>query len=212
MSGKAADNQSGFALIESIAVLALSALVLLTMLIAADLVTRNSAAASRRANEIESLATGFNALRRDLAAAKHIVVGGSEGIILFQGSSTSLGMAVEGGGDGSSGDNLIWITTQEGDNGRLLVRSEAPLLPQTADIASAEFKDPAVLISGPWTYTFSYAQAVGPSFTWTSSWSASKELPAAIRVEVTHREGGRVLSPLVVPVHVDAGPARPAEL
>lgn len=211
MTRQAAHRQAGFALIESIAVLALSGLVLLTMLIAADLVTRNSAAASRRANEIESLATGFNALRRDLAAAKHIVVGGGEGKILFQGSSTSLGMAVEGG-DAGSGDNLVWIATQETDGRRLLVRSAAPLLPQTADFASAEFKDPAVLISGPWTYTFSYAQAVGPSFSWTSRWSASRELPAAIRVEITHREGGRAISPLVVPLHVDAGPAQPAEL
>lgn len=203
MTRSARDGRGGFALIESLAVLALSALVLLTLLMAADLVTRSSAAAARRANDMESLATGFGALRRDLAGAKQIRIGSPDGPLLFQGGPTSLGVPVDAG---AGGDKLIWIATEASGGRQLLVRSEAPLLPQTSDFAAAGFKDPAVLLSGAWSYRFSYAGSSGETLSWTATWSDSRRMPAAIRLDVTDRAGRQVLAPLVMRLHADAVP------
>src|SRR5258706_2267181 len=95
MTLRASDRQAGFMLVESIAVLALSGLVLLTLVIATDLVSRNSAAAARSANTLETLATGFAAVRRDLEDARFIRVGANaEDPILFSGGSQAVAVAV----------------------------------------------------------------------------------------------------------------------
>lgn len=209
MSRAPADRLDGFALIESLAVLALSALVVLTLVIAADLVTRNSAAASRRVNEMEALATGLAALSRDIATAKHIPIGSLDGPLLFHGGPASLGFVGGGGEDRAAGDSLIWMAASYEDDRGLLVRSAAPLLPQTADFAAAPFDDPTAVLTGPWTYRFSYAAGAAP-LTWTENWSIPQKMPQLIRVEVLERNTGeRVVPPLVTRIHVDSAPGCP---
>ena len=194
------DRESGFALVESIAVLVLSALVLLTLLIAADLVTRNSAAAAVRANEIETLATGLAAFRRDVEGARRVRVASLDGPLLFHGGPTSLGIVAAGDLGPGSGDALIRVATESDGERTLLVRSSAPFLPQTSGFGDATFDDPAVLLAGPWSYRFSYAGATGG---WLSSWVEPKEMPRAIRLEVSGRDGA-VVPPIVVRLHIDA--------
>jgi general secretion pathway protein J len=208
MSQLRPDSQGGFALLESLAVLALSALVLLTLVIAADLVTRNSAAASRRVNETEALATGLAALGREIADAKPIPVGSLKGPLLFHGGPASLGLVRRDERD-AAGDTLIWIAaTYDGDRG-LLVRSAAPLLPQTKDFAASDFADSTAILAGPWTYRFSYAAAGTPS-SWVGSWSVPERMPAAVRLEVfDRRDGSRVLPALVTRIRVDSVPGCP---
>ena len=203
MSASRTDRQGGFVLLESIAVLALSALVLLTLVIAADLVTRNSAAATRRVNDMEALATGLAALGRDIAEAKRIPVGSLKGPLIFHGGPASLGF-VRPGDTRDSGDSLIWIAaTYEGDRG-LVVRSAAPLLPQSTDFATASFADAIAVLAGPWAYRFSYAAAASPP-SWTASWTVPEQMPAAIRLEVLdRRDGSRVLPPLVTRLRIDS--------
>jgi general secretion pathway protein J len=196
----------GFALIESIAVLALSALVLLTMLIAADLVTRNAAATSRRAHEVEALATGFAAIKRDVSGATFMRSGtSSKAPILFQGTASALGFVVERDRpDLGYSNSLIWIEARY-ENGRgTLERSSARLLPQITGFAGAAFADTAVLISGPWTYRFAYARPRDGKVEWTESWSSASALPRAVRLEVLDAGNAPVVPPLVVGLGVDA--------
>ncbi len=209
MSRAPADRQDGFALIESLAVLALSALVVLTLVIAADLVTRNSAAASRRVNQMEALATGLAALARDIATAKHIPIGSLKGPLLFHGGPASLGFVGGAGGESGAGDSVIWMAASYEDERGLLVRSAAPLLPQTADFASVPFGDATAVLTGPWAYRFSYAERAAP-VAWTESWSIPQKMPDLIRVEVLQRNTGeRVLPPLVTRIPVDSAPGCP---
>ena len=86
MTCRSSDHQAGFALVEAIAVLALSGLVLLTLVIASDLVSRNSTATARTANALETLAVGFKAVRRDLEGVRFIRIGTfAKDPILFSG-------------------------------------------------------------------------------------------------------------------------------
>jgi general secretion pathway protein J len=196
----------GFALIESIAVLALSALVLLTMLIAADLVTRNAAATSRRAHQVETLATGFAAMKRDLSGVMFVRGGsGPKAPILFQGTAGTLGFVVERDRpDLGYSNSLIWVAARYEEGRGMLERSSARLLPQDASFAGVTFGDTAVLISGPWTYRFAYARSRGGAIEWTDSWSGARALPRGVRLEVLDAGGAPVVPPLVVGLGVDA--------
>jgi general secretion pathway protein J len=200
------DRQAGFALVESIAVLALSALVLLTLLIAADLVSRNSAAAARRANATETLATGLAAVRRDLEGATYVRAGPSaEDPLLFSGRPQAVAFAREDDRSGVAlGESLVLIEARYEEGRGVLLRSSAGLLPGTRGFGSAKFANHAVLVSGPWKYRFSYADLEAGSERWLSAWTATARMPAAIRLEVLDPNGRHVLPPLTVRVHVDA--------
>jgi len=203
---RAASREAGFALAESIAVLALSALVLLTLLIATDLVSRNSAAAARRANDLEMLATGLAAVRRDLEGALYVQdSGGAESsLVLFTGRSDAVGAVVQSDRSGRGNrESLIWIETRYEDGQGALIRSSAPLLPETSGFAGVEFGDSVLLAVGPWQYRFSYAGEGSGVFAWTAIWSG--KLPAAIRLEVLDGSGERVLPSLTVRVQVNTG-------
>lgn len=200
-------RDGGFALVESIAVLALSALVLLALLIATSLVTRNSGAATRRANAVENLATGLDALRRDIAAARFARGGGdAQAPILFEGSPRALAFVAGDDGSGSgSAENMIRIEARSDARQGALVRSSAPLLPQMTGFAGATFSNATVVVAGPWSYRFSYAESQGGPPRWQASWQSRKALPGAVRLEVLDRTGARpALPPVVIGLNINA--------
>ena len=206
MTRTTGDRSDGFALIESIAVLALSAMVLLGLLIASSLITRNSAAATRRANAVENLATGMEALRRDLAGARFARSGvEKDAPVLFVGQPQSLGFVVGyEGSDGAGSESMIWIEARNAGGASALVRSSARLLPQATSFAGAGFSNPAVLLAGPWSYRFSYAEPGDAGPGWRPNWSARATLPEAVRLEILDRSGQSALPPLIVGLHIDA--------
>ena len=214
MTPASSDRQAGFALVESIAVLALSGLVLLTLVIAADLVSRNSAAAARTANAIETLATSLAAVRRDLEDARFIRIGANaEDPLLFSGTAQAVAVAVADDGTGiNDGEALLLIEARYEEGRGVLIRSSARLRPGTSGFGSAKFGDQAVLMSGPWRYRFSYSDPEGGAERWRSQWMATNRMPSAIRLEVLNDAGLNVLPPLVVRMHIDSGGcAEPAQ-
>ena len=205
MTFRARDTDAGFALAESIAVLALSALVLFTLLLATDIVSRNATAAARRANDLEALATGLAAVRRDLEGALDIRnYGNAETGILFSGAPDSLGAVVGSDRTGRrNGDSLIWIETRYENGKGALVRSSAPLLPETAGFAGVHFSDSALLVEGPWVYRFAYAAETPTKLAWSGKWGDPSAMPVAIRLEVLDGAGRRVVPALTVHLNID---------
>jgi general secretion pathway protein J len=201
------DRDAGFALIESIAVLALAALVFLTLLIATDLVSRNAQATARRSDIIEGLMTGLAAVRRDLEGARFIRTGEKpESPVLFSGSAGAVALAVgDDRTDLDHGESLVLFETRVENGRNSLVRSSARLLPGTRGFGSVEFAHPAVVVSGPWQYRFSYADYEAGAERWRSTWTTAKKMPGAVRLEVLDQTGRRVAPPLTVRVAVDSG-------
>jgi hypothetical protein len=207
MSRRDLGAEAGFALVESIAVLVLSALALLTLVIATDLVSRHSAAVARGANTIETLAMGFAAVRRDLEATRFIRIGAQpEDPILFSGGPSAIALAVASDGTGSNaGEGLVLIEARH-ENGRgVLLRSSAPLEPGTIGFGGAQFANSAVLMSGPWNYRFAYDDQQPGGLRWNRQWSAANRLPSSIRLEILNDAGQRVAPPLVVRMPIDSG-------
>lgn len=205
MTRRSGGAQDGFALVESIAVLALSALVLLSLLTASYLVTRNSAAAARRASAVETLTTGLEALRRDVSRARFARSGATTADpLLFQGGPQSLGLVIAAD-DPELGESLVWIEARRDGNETALVRSSGRLLPQVTAFAGVQFANPAVLMAGPWTYRFSYAELAAGAPQWNSTWTSAKNLPDALRLEIlAPATTQHVVPAIVIPLRVDA--------
>jgi general secretion pathway protein J len=201
------DHSAGFALIESIAVLALAALVFLTLLIATDLVSRNAQATARRADIIETLMTGLGAARRDLEGTRFVRTGSkAEDPVLFSGSSSAVAIAVGDDDTGlGHGESLVLIEARYENDRGVLVRSSARLLPGTRGFGSVDFGNSAILVAGPWRYQFSYADLEAGAERWRSNWTATARIPAAVRIEVLDSSGKRVVPPMTVHVAVNSG-------
>lgn len=207
MRARRGNGEGGFALIESVAVLALSAMVLLALLMAANLVTRNSAAAARRTNQIEELTTGIAALRRDIADIVDVRTNATEPpSVVFFGDQRSLGLAIQADpSDEDAGGSLVLVQSSYDNQGGSLVRTSGRLLPGTTGFADARLGNPVSLMSGPWTYRFAYAAASPAGLQWRNDWMGAPRLPAAIRLDIFHaRQNQRVVPPLIVPLRVNA--------
>lgn len=200
-------RDAGFALIESIAVLALAALVFVTLLIATDLVSRNAQATARRADVIEGLMTGLAAVRHDLEGARFIRVGAKpESPVLFSGSAGAVAFAVgDDRTDLDHGESVVLFETRSESGRNSLVRSSAQLLPGTTGFGSVEFAHSAVVVTGPWQYRFSYADFGVAEGRWRSSWTTARKMPGGVRLEVLDQAGRRVVPPLTVRIAVNSG-------
>ncbi|MBW9113786.1 hypothetical protein JNB88_09080 [Rhizobium cauense] len=166
----------GFAMLEALVVLLLSALVFQALLLAAYLVTRSSTAATREASSVERVATGLTALRRDLSEIAAIKTSESVGApLLFYGSEQAVGLAT-----GSASDQLVWISVRSGD----LVRSATARLPSATGFEKVRSEAPTALLQGARKYRFSFAQKTKKGLVWTNSWSGQPILPDIIRLEV----------------------------
>jgi general secretion pathway protein J len=207
MTRRCRDSEGGFALVESIAVLALAALVFVTLLLATDLVSRTSAAAARRATIMETLMMGLSAVRRDLEGARHIRIGEKkDDAVLFSGGPQRVAVAVGDDGTGlGHGESLVLIEVRSDGGRNALVRSSARMFPRTTGFGSVEFGNAAALVSGPWRYRFSYADLQGGVERWRSTWTARSRMPGAIRLEVLDESSGRrVVPPLTVRIAVNS--------
>jgi len=207
MTRRSRDRHAGFALVESIAVLALSGLVLLTLVIASDLVSRNSTATARTANTLETLAVGFKAVRRDLEGVRFIRIGTfAKDPILFSGTPLAVALVLADDGSGKNeGESLVLIEARFSNGVGTLIRSSAQLQPGAKGFGGVVFANQAVLLSGPWRYKFAYGEMEEGSLKWREAWTAPDQLPAAIRLEVTGNSGNQVAPPLVVRLHIDSG-------
>jgi general secretion pathway protein J len=207
MTRKSHDRQAGFALVESIAVLALSGLVLLTLVIASDLVSRNSTATARTANALETLAVGFKAVRRDFEGVRFIRIGtDAKDPILFSGAPQAVALVVADDGSGKNeGESLVLIEARFANGIGTLIRSSAQLQPGAKGFGGVRFANQAVLLSGPWRYKLAYGEIEEGSLKWREAWTAPYQLPEAIRLEVTGNSGNQIAPPLVVRLYVDSG-------
>jgi hypothetical protein len=194
------DGTEGFILVEAIAVLALSGLVLFALLVASGLVARNASAVAVRANEAEVLNTGLSSLERDLAGAQPILAGAADSAMLFQGGPTSVGFVKPA--DIGGGQSLVWIAASTVEGQSVLMRSYTPLSPAITGFGSASFGHPVILLSGPWSFRFAYGKAGDGPMQWTDSWGDPKRLPDAVQLQVLDAAGGRKTSPLTIALHI----------
>ncbi|MFY0736037.1 PulJ/GspJ family protein [Aurantimonas sp. NFXS3] len=197
-------HDRGFALIEAICVLLLSALVMATLSLATSVVVRHSEAAHTKTNQMEVLAASITAMKRDVSGIIAVRAGpAKDSPLLFSGSRTSINYAVAA--DGQVPETVVWIESHYESGVGALLRWETPLVPGKPTQARVHRSEPAVLMSGPWIFEFAYAQGgTDKALRWNNRWNGRSALPALLRLDVVDAETRGLVSSMIAPTHVDA--------
>jgi general secretion pathway protein J len=205
----ARDGERGFTLIETLAALALTGLVLSALATLTAQWLPNWNRGFDRIQQSELIGTSMQQIAADLAAAEFVPANRASKKPLFDGTAlavtfvrTALGPNVGLGID-------VVRFSETTDLGRLVtVRSRAPFAPLPLGVSLTEqirISDPVVLLRPPLRISFAYA---GPDRVFRDEWRDMDALPTAIMLTLRDATSERVLSmSTVTPVHVNA-PAR----
>jgi type II secretory pathway pseudopilin PulG len=208
MSPRRRSPRAGFVLVEALATLALSALVLAG---AASLVGLVLRAADRTAMSVEQLETthrAVGAVARDIRSAVrvHRQVDNAPSLVFFGSPEQLLLVLDRPGEDGVSEPVVVHWLSETTDAGRgRLIRSEAPLLPgvPTPPLGSG---DRVVVDTGPSVIRFAYFAPMprGSGEVLTDAWSIPQSMPTAVRIGTADPETLSVGSSLRVAFGTDA--------
>jgi len=206
----ARDGQYGFTLIETLAALALTGLVLSALATLTAQWLPNWNRGFDRIQQSELIGISMQRIVADLAAAEFVPANRASKKPLFEGTAlavtfvrTALGPNV------GSGLDVVRLS-ETTDQGRVVtVRSRAPFAPLPSGVSSLteqiRVSDPVVLLRPPLRISFAYA---GPDRVFRDDWLDMDALPTAIMLTLRDATSERVLSmSTVAPVHVNA-PAR----
>jgi general secretion pathway protein J len=202
-------GEEGFTLIEALAALVLTGLVLsaLGTVTAQWLPSWNRG--FDRIQQSELIGIAMQRIAADLAAAEYVPPNRNGPKPLFDGSALSVTFVRTAlGPNVGIGLDVVRISETAEQGGLVTVRTRAAFGPLPQGVSPSEqiqVSDPVVLLRPPLRLSFAYA---GPDRIFRDSWHDADKLPAAITLTVRDARSERVLSvSTATPVHVDA-PAR----
>jgi general secretion pathway protein J len=199
-------GEAGFTLIETLAALALTGLVLSALANITSQWLPNWNRGMDRIQRSEAISLALQRIGADLAAAEYVPANREQQQPLFDGSELSV-MFVRTtlGPNARPGLDVVRIGETTDQRDLVTARSRAPfgpLLPGASASEQIQFGDPVVLLRAPFRLSFSYA---GRDRVWKSSWHEADKLPAAIMLTVRDAATERVLSvSTVASIHADA--------
>jgi general secretion pathway protein J len=206
---RARDGERGFTLIETLAALALTGLVLSAL---ATLTARwlpNWNRGFDRIQQSELIGISMQRIAADLAAAEFVPANRASKKPLFEGSALSVSFVRTAlGPNVGVGLDVVRLGEVTDRGGLVTVRSRAPFAPLPLGVSLTEqirVSDSVVLLRSPLRVSFAYA---GPDQVFHDQWRDMDALPTAIMLTIRDAASERVLSvSTVAPVHVNA-PAR----
>jgi hypothetical protein len=196
-------SNSGFSLIEVLAALVVTMLLVLTLTPFVSQMLATWARGGEAASLVELKTRGLGRLRDDL---RHAIVwtglGKTQDLAAFRGDETSMNFPVVAGlGPRENGVEYLSFTVETSIDGRALVRRRAPLIGSTY----AGFADPVVLSSGPFRYVFKYYSRGGEE---TAVWTKSRfDIPGRIELIVADRQGLVLSLPITIPTFASVSAA-----
>jgi len=191
-------RQAGFTLIEVLAALVLASLVLVSLNMAMTAVGKGSDHTRRSLGEQSELGAAVDIFGRDVARISKIRRPAKPGDFagyVFDGRPDAIVYPLrEEEGLTAPGLYLVRLSVKRKDGVSTLLRERAPL-PAAETGALPQWRDPVVLLSGPYDVAFAYrAQRTGQR-EWNGSWQATETMPEQIRLTVTNRDTGRLRVP-----------------
>lgn len=202
-------GEEGFTLIEALAALVLTGLVLSALGTITAQLLPNWNRGFDRIQQSELVGIAMQRIAADLAAAEYVPPNGSGRKPLFDGSALSVTFVRTAlGPNVGIGLDVVRIGETAEQGGFVTVRTRAafgPLPSGVSPLAQIRVSDPVVLLRPPFRLSFAYA---GPDRIFQDSWQDADKLPAVIMLTVRDARSERVLSiSTATLVHVDA-PAR----
>jgi hypothetical protein len=220
MARERTEARSGFTLIEALAMLAITSVIMVGMTALIHDVARNFDRGTRGVTSGERLLLAVERLAQDFGSARFVVWNSKDGpAVAFSAELSDDGLAkvvfVGNAGvmSGPQGAEVITLTVERDDSVTRLVRRRAPWMGSRMRADDAIPGDPVVLIEGKVDIAFQFAD-IGPNgaLQWTESWTGARALPRFVRLFVRDRASGRDLlgeSDFVVRADAPAACGRP---
>jgi general secretion pathway protein J len=205
MMARRAQSEAGFTLIEALAALALTGLVLSALATLTAQWFPNWNRGIDRIQHSELIGIAMQRIAADLAAAEYVPANRETKKPLFEGSAQSVTFVRTAlGPNAAIGLDLVRIG-EATDQGHLVtLRSRAPFAPLPPGVlpsAQVHLSGAVVLLRPPLKLSFAYA---GPDQVFRDNWVNADKLPAAIMLTVRDSSGAVVSASTVTPVHIDA--------
>jgi general secretion pathway protein J len=205
------NGEAGFTLIEALAALALTGLVLSALATLTAQFMPNWNRGIDRIQQSELVGLAMQRISADLAAAEFVPAGHEDRPKpLFEGTPLSVSFVRTAiGPNVGIGLDVVRIGETTDRDHLVTVRSHTPFTPLRQGGSLSEqlrFSDPVVLLRAPLRLSFAYA---GPDKVFRDEWHDADRLPVAVRLTVREAGSGHVLAvSTVAPVHVDAPAAK----
>jgi hypothetical protein len=200
--GRAEARRSGFTLIEALAMLAITSVIMVGMTALIHDVARNFDRGTRGATEGERLLLAVERLAQDFGSARFVLWNSKNGPavafaadpasddgsakVVFVGSASVM--------SGPQGDEIITLTVEQEDGVTRLVRRRVPWTGSQLRVEDVIPGDPVVLIAGKVDIAFLFAR-IGPNgaLEWSKNWQGATALPRFVRLLVRDQASGRDL-------------------
>jgi general secretion pathway protein J len=190
MSEPRENGTAGFTLIEAVAALAMTALVVGSLATMAAQWLPNWHAGFAELQNADLLNLGLERIAADVSQALYVSADSGSRRPVFDGGPASVTFVRSAIGP-NAGHKLEVVRLARASDARVvtIVRSSAPFAPGKP--ANAAFANPVVLVREPFAVSFSYA---GPDKVWRDTWSGADVLPEAVRISVRNSSSGRLLA------------------
>ena len=188
---------AGFSLIEAMAALALTAIIIMALSSVAGQWLPNWRRGFVELQRADLLGVGLERLVDDLSAAEYVTPSAGAPAPLFEGDASSVVFVRSAiGPDAYPHLEIVRLAEIKEDRGLAMVRTRARFAPTApkppgAPAQAIAFGDPVTLIRAPFHISFAYA---GPDRVWLPSWQGRKQLPEAVRISVRDTVANRVLA------------------
>jgi prepilin-type N-terminal cleavage/methylation domain-containing protein len=199
VAAEEAQLRDGFTLIEVLAALAISSVIIVTTVSLIRTVAGNFDRGTRGVDAADSLMLALERLAYDFSSARYIVWTSEKGPALaFRGEQASSQkpaqiLFVSGGSteSGPSGDEIVSLTIEQSDDMTRLVRRRATWTGPDMHVEQVSPHDAVVLIEGDLDISFVFAHlAPEGGLVWSTTWIDRTMLPRFVRLVLRDRATG----------------------
>jgi type II secretory pathway component PulJ len=195
-------RRDGFTLIETLAMLAITSVIIVGMAALIHDVARNFDKGTRGARDGERLLLAVERLAQDFGSARFVLWNAENGpAVAFAAEAANAAtptkvvfVASPGVMSGPPGDEVVTLTVEQDAREMRLVRRRAPWTGSYMRLADATSEDPVVLIEGEVDIAFVFGRiAPNGALMWSTNWVGQSTLPRFARLIVRDRASGRDL-------------------
>ena len=199
-----AGQLAGFSLLEVLAALAITVLLVVTFAPFASQLILSWGRGARTAELVDMLTRGNDRMARDLLAIVPMTLTrGDRTSMIFRGGPGHVVFATATGfGPGRGGIELVSLGIEPDGAGQAIVRRRAPL--RDAALTASGFRDPVTLLTGPYQYRFDYVAVDG---TRLGEWQDRIDMPARVELTILTPTGPLLPLPLSFFVPADLSAA-----
>lgn len=182
------DAQDGFILIDALAGLAITAVILMGLGVLAGQWMPLWRHGFQSLQNADLVGLALDRIVEDVASAEYARLDGGKGAPLFRGEAGAVAFVRQAIGPNAAARlEIVRIGETPTAAGVEVQRSRADFAPG----GKAGFVEPATLLRPPFRLSFAYA---GPDGQWRNAWNGEAKLPAAVRLDVRGAGGGLIAS------------------